>query len=88
MELDGSGLCPAAESYQALAKQLGIAESLHLPGRCHNFFYFEKGQPDSLAKQIHHILTTHHEPPTRCVELEQLTWKANVRLMVGAVMGR
>ena len=38
-------------------------------------YYFLKGQPDSLAAQIRHILTTHAEPPTRCFDLEQLTWK-------------
>lgn len=26
-------------------------------------------------------------PPARCVELEQLTWKENVRPMVAAVLG-
>ena len=29
----GSGLCPVAQAYQALAEQFGMAESLHLPGR-------------------------------------------------------
>ena len=50
-------------------------------------YYFQKAQPDSLAEQMHHILTTHPEPPTRCVELEQLTWKENVWPMVAVVLG-
>ena len=33
MEPNGSGLCPAAQGYQALAQKLGMAESLYLPGR-------------------------------------------------------
>ena len=64
-----------------------VAPLAELRGRCHNFFYFQKGQPDSLAEQIHHILTTHPEPPSRCVELQQLTWKENVRAMVRAIGG-
>ncbi len=64
-----------------------VAPLAELRGRSHNFFSFQKGQPDSLAEQIHHILITYAEPPSRCVELEQLTWKENVRPMVGAVMG-
>ena len=45
-----------------------VAPLAELRGRCHNFFYFEKGQPDSLAVQIHRILTTHPEPrPTRAI---------------------
>ena len=62
-----------------------VAPLSELRGRCHNFFYFQKDQPDSLAEQIHYILTTHTEPPTRCADLERLTWKENVRAMVEAI---
>ena len=55
--------------------------------RCYNFFYLQKGQTDSLAEQIHHILTTHPNLPSRCVELAQRTWKENVRAMVRAIGG-
>ena len=64
-----------------------VFQCLRGPGRCHNFFYFQKGQPYGLAEQIHHILNTQPEPPSRCVELEQLTWKENVRPMVAAIGG-
>ena len=138
-----SGLCPAGQAYQALAKQLGISKHLYLPGRikpaavadyyglldlvviprrplpvcelvsplkpleaaahdkrvlmsdvaplaelrsrCSNFFYFKKGQPDTMAEQMQNILSNHADPPTRCHSLEDLTWCENVRPMVRAI---
>lgn len=62
-----------------------IAPLAELRGLCHNFFYFRKGQADSLAKQVQYILTTHPEPPTRCRELNELTWRKNVRPMAEAI---
>lgn len=62
-----------------------VAPLAELEDLCQNFFYFDKSQPDSLARQIYQILSTHPEPPARCHELEQLTWKENVRPMVEAI---
>jgi len=62
-----------------------VAPLAELEDMCQNFFYFDKGQPESLARQIHQILTTHAAPPERCHELERLTWRNNVKPIVEAL---
>ncbi len=64
-----------------------VAPLAELRDGCHNFFYFNKGQPDSLAEQMYHILTTYPQQVSCCLGLEKLTWKENVRLMTAAIRG-